>query len=172
MIAVVGGHGRPPQVASRLFDAVGRAGKRPPHRPGHEELNIVLGVADSDYDRAMQAIFDSFFFQKHRRKFRWNTKNLNIRSLSAWTGGRNCRLPAGPGPPGAYHPGLRQRPGRREPGDGRRLSPVTKQYRSHEFQGDFEIICLHGTLTTRTAGPTATSTSASATTRAGSGAGI
>lgn len=29
------------------------------------------------------------------------------------------------------------------------FSPVTKQYRSHEFQGDFEIICLHGTLTTR-----------------------
>ena len=29
------------------------------------------------------------------------------------------------------------------------FSPVTKQYRSHEFQGDFEIICLHGTLTTQ-----------------------
>ena len=33
------------------------------------------------------------------------------------------------------------------------FSPVTKQYRSHEFQGDFEIICLHGTLTTQDGRP-------------------
>ena len=63
MIAVVGrGMAGRPQVASRLFDAVGRAGVNVRLiDQGTKELNIVLGVADSDYDRAMQAIFDSFF---------------------------------------------------------------------------------------------------------------
>lgn len=63
MIAVVGrGMAGRSQVASQLFQAVGSAQVNIRLiDQGTKELNIVLGVDESDYDRAMNAIFTSFF---------------------------------------------------------------------------------------------------------------
>lgn len=69
MIAVVG-RGMPgrPQVASQLFAAVGNAGINIRMiDQGTKELNIVLGVDEQDFKPAMNAIFDSFFPEKHSK---------------------------------------------------------------------------------------------------------
>lgn len=63
MIAVVGrGMAGQPQIASRLFSAVGSAGVNVRMiDQGTKELNIVLGVEERDFKPAMNAIFDAFF---------------------------------------------------------------------------------------------------------------
>lgn len=63
MIAVVGrGMAGRSQIAGQLFTAVGNAGVNVRLiDQGTKELNIVLGVDESDYHNAMNAIFDSFF---------------------------------------------------------------------------------------------------------------
>ena len=65
MIAVVGrGMAGRPQVASRLFSAVGDAGVNVRLiDQGTKELNIVLGVDETDYQNAMNTIFQAFFPQ-------------------------------------------------------------------------------------------------------------
>ncbi len=63
MIAVVGrGMAGRNQVAGQLFSAVGQAGVSVRLiDQGTKELNIVLGVEESDYARAMNAIYHGFF---------------------------------------------------------------------------------------------------------------
>lgn len=65
MIAVVGrGMAGRPQVASRLFSAVGGAGVNIRLiDQGTKELNIVLGVDESEYQKAMNTIYRAFYPQ-------------------------------------------------------------------------------------------------------------
>ena len=68
MIAVVGrGMAGRPQVAARLFSAVGEAGVNVRLiDQGTKELNIVLGVDEADYQRATNAIYNRFFTGKRK----------------------------------------------------------------------------------------------------------
>ena len=68
MIAVVGrGMAGRPQVAARLFSAVGEAGVNVRLiDQGTKELNIVLGVDEADYQRATNAIYNRFFAGKRK----------------------------------------------------------------------------------------------------------